>query len=251
MRRLQDNTSGPFGCIKPTLNSVDISLNVGAPEVQAPFHVHRGRSQGQREDFVLYQTTAKPHTLCTESGVKGVIIWYYSEATAVLREQLSKLGRSIQYQEGLPEEYGNPQGEPSLIILDDVLNQIYGKKVCDLFTKGSHHRYMSVLLLNQNIFHQGPNCIYISLNAKYLVLLKNVRNKNQFLFLARQVYPEGSHSLYDSYRDATIKPHGYLVLDFAQNTDDRLRFRTNVFTDDGPLTVYAPVNDEAHKIDLS
>jgi hypothetical protein len=169
----------------------------------------------------------------------------------VPREQLSILGRSIQYQEGLPEEYGNAQGEPSLIILDDLLNQVYGKEVCDLFKKGSHHLNFSVLLLTQNIYHQGPNCRDISLNAKYLVLLKNVRDKNQFLLLARQVYPEGSHSLYDSYRDATIKPHGYLVLDFAQYTDDRPRFRTNVFPDEGPLTVYAPVNDEAHKIELS
>jgi CheY-like chemotaxis protein len=136
----------------------------------------------------------------------------------VPREQLSKLGRSIQYQEGLPEEYGNAEGEPSLILLDEILNQVYGKEVCDLFTKGSHHRNISVLLLTQNIFHQGPNSRDISLNAKYLVLLKNVRDKNQFLFLARQVYSEGSHSLYDSYRDATIKPNGYLILDFAQDT---------------------------------
>jgi hypothetical protein len=191
-------------------------------------------------------------TLCTESAFKGGIIWYYSEATAVPREQLSALGRNVRYKEGLPEEYGKAQGEPSLKILDDLLNQVYGKEVCDLFTKGSHHRKISVLLLTQNIFHQGPNCRDISLNAKYLVLQKNVRDINQILFLARQVYPEGSHSLYDSFRDATVKPHGYVVLDFAQDKDDSLKFRTNVFPDYGPLTVYAPLNDdETHKIELS
>ena len=79
----------------------------------------------------------------------------------------------------------------------------------------------------------------------------NVRDKNQFLFLARQAYPKHSQSLYDSYRDATIKPHGYFILDFTQDTDERLRFRTNIFPDEGPLAVYAPVNDEAHKIELS
>jgi hypothetical protein len=84
-----------------------------------------------------------------------------------------------------------------------------------MFTKGSHHRNVSVLLLTQNIFHQGPNCRDISLNAKYLVLLKNVRDKNQFMYLARQAYPEQSRSLYNSYRDATSQPHGYFILDFA------------------------------------
>ena len=97
-------------------------------------------------------------TLSTESRFEGGITWCYSEATAVPREQLSKLGRTIRYQEGLPEVYGNAQDKPSLIILDDLLNHVYGKEVCDLFTKGSHHRNISVLLLTQNIFHQGPNC---------------------------------------------------------------------------------------------
>jgi hypothetical protein len=192
----------------------------------------------------------KLDTLCTESGFKGGIIWCFSEATAVPREQLSRLERTIQYQEGLPEDFSNDQGELSLIVLDDLLNEVYGKEVCDLFTKGSHHRNISVLHLTQNIFHQGSQCRDISLNAKYLVLLKNVRDKNQFLYLARQAHPEGSQSLYESYRDATTQPHGYLILDFAQDTDDRLRFRTNVFPDEGPITVYASIKDEAHKVEL-
>ena len=84
--------------------------------------------------------------LCTESKFKGAIIWCYSEAAAVPREKLNKLGRNIKYQEGLPENFGNARGEPSLIILDDLLSQVYGREVCDLFTKGSHHRNISVLL---------------------------------------------------------------------------------------------------------
>ena len=133
--------------------------------------------------------------LCTESKFEGGIMWCYSVATAVLREKLNKFGRNIQYQAGLAEHFGNARGEPSLIILDDLLNQVYGREVCDLFTKGSHQRNISVLLLTQIFFHQGTYCRDISLNAKYLVLLKNVRDKNQFLYLARQAYPEDSHSL--------------------------------------------------------
>ena len=102
-----------------------------------------------------------------------------------------------------------------------------------------------------NIRPVKVNCRNISLNAIYLVLLKNGGDKNQFLYLTRQAYPEDSHSLYDAaYRDATRQPHGYLILDFAQDTDDKLRFRTNVFPDEGPPIVYAPVNDETHKVQL-
>ena len=68
---------------------------------------------------------------CTESRFEGGIIWCYSEETAVPRQQLNKLGLNITYQEGLPETYGNARGEPSLIVLDDLLNQVYGAAVCD------------------------------------------------------------------------------------------------------------------------
>ena len=68
------------------------------------------------------------------------------------------------------------------------------------------------------------HCRDISLNAKYIVLMKNTRDKNQFTRLARQVYPKGSAGLYEAYLEAIDKPHVYDVLDFAQDTDDRLRF---------------------------
>ena len=49
------------------------------------------------------------------------------------------------------------------------------------------------------------------------VVLKNVRDNNQFLFLTRQVYPEDNNSLYSAYLDATEKAHGYLMLELSQD----------------------------------
>jgi len=116
-----------------------------------------------------------------------------------------------------------------------------------LFKKGRHHRNISVILITQNLFHQGRFCRDISLNAKYSVALKNVRDKSQFQYLVRQVHPEDSDSLYNSYLEATERAHGYLILDFAQDTDDRLRYRTNVFADEYPPIIYMPTKkgDEA------
>ena len=92
------------------------------------------------------------------------------------------------------------------------MNEDYSKEVCHLFTKGSHHRNISVILITQNLYHQAKHCRDISLNAKYIVLLKNTRDKNQFTHLARHVYPEDSSSLYKAYLKATDRPHGYFVL---------------------------------------
>ena len=95
----------------------------------------------------------------------------------------------------MPQKFGNEHGKPCLIILDDLLNEVYSKDVCHLFKKGSHHRNISVILITQNLFHQGLFCRDISLNAKYSAALKNVRGKSQFQYLARQVHPEDRESL--------------------------------------------------------
>ena len=80
-------------------------------------------------------------------------------------------GLNIRFLEGIPENFGNAQGQPSLLILDDLLNEAYSEAVCYLFTKGSHHRNVSVILVTQNLFHHGRKCRDISLNAKYIVAL--------------------------------------------------------------------------------
>ena len=95
----------------------------------------------------------------------------------------------------MPDNFANAGSKPCLIILDDLLNEVYSKEVCHLFTKGSHHRNINVILITENLFHQAKCCKDISLNAKYIVLLKNTRDKNQFKHLVRQVYPEDSAGL--------------------------------------------------------
>ena len=91
------------------------------------------------------------------------------------------------------------------MILDDLVNDVYSKQVCELFTRGSHHRNSSVILITLCMFHQGS---YFSLNAHYLVALKNVRDKKQFMYLAKQVYPEGITGFCNAYLDATQRSHG-------------------------------------------
>ena len=175
-------------------------------------------------------------TLCAEREFKGGIIWCYSEKTAVPHKQLSALNKNVQYHKGVPDNnnFANARGEPCLLILDDLLTEVYSEDVCVLFTRGSHHRNISVILITQNLFHQGRNCRDISLNAKYLVLFKNVRDKRQFSYLANQVLPEDSSGLFKAYLDATKRPHGYLLLDLTQDSEDRYRFRTNVFPREHP-----------------
>ena len=80
----------------------------------------------------------------------------------------------------------------------------------DLFTKGSHHKNISVMFITQNIFHKSTHSRDISLNASYIVLFKNPRDRAQIQHLVRQIYPEDSKFLQEAYQDATAKGHGYI-----------------------------------------
>jgi len=125
-------------------------------------------------------------TLSTERKLVGWIVWSYIEKNAFPPSQ--QLPANILFSEGVPEYIGDAHGDACLVILDDLLNDVYSKQVCDLFTRGIHHRYVSVILITQNLFHQDRFCRDIYLNAYYIVALKNVRLNKQFMYLAIQVY---------------------------------------------------------------
>jgi len=123
----------------------------------------------------------------------------------------------VSFIKGVPE-FENPQNVPTLIMLDDLMDSAYSTKVSELFTKGSHHRNISLALITQNVFHQGPSSRDISLNSKYIVVFKNPRDKTQIVHLARQVYPENVSSFHKPYLEACKHPHSYLFLDLTQLT---------------------------------
>jgi hypothetical protein len=71
----------------------------------------------------------------TGSKLAGGIFWCYSENNAKPSPQ-SISGKRRQYYEGVPEDFKNEGGKPALIILDDLLTEVYSKQVCTLFNKG-------------------------------------------------------------------------------------------------------------------
>jgi hypothetical protein len=152
-------------------------------QVQASVHQSHQWSQLLRQDRVLL---AFPqifgHTVHRDRSRE--YNWCLSENAEVPREQLVGAGaKQISYHQGVPH-FDNTPNRFKLIILDDLLNEVYSKDVCDVFTEGNHHRNSSVIFITQNLFHQERFCRDILLNAKYLVVFKNVRDKNQFAYLS-------------------------------------------------------------------
>jgi len=98
------------------------------------------------------------------------------------------------------------------------MDSAYSTKVSQLFTKVSHHRNISLVLITQNVFHQGPSSRDISLNSKYIDVFRNPTDKTQIVHLARQVYPENISTFHKTYLDVCKDPHSYLFMDFAKST---------------------------------
>ena len=111
---------------------------------------------------------------------------------------------------------------------DQMIDASKDKRIVNLFTRGSHHRNLSVIYIVQNLFHQGKGSRSISLNSHYLVLFKNPRDKLQILTLAKQMYPGQTDFFLNQYEEAVKRPFGYLLIDLKTTTQDNCRLRTNV-----------------------
>lgn len=166
------------------------------------------------------------------------VIWFYDEWQPLYKS----LDQSVHFQQGLPNLEQFDGINSNLIIIDDLMREA-NSEVVDIFTKGCHHRNLSVFFLTQNIFHQGKGQRDISLNAHYIICFKNPRDGAQIRHLARQISPSNSNFLREAYEDSTSKPHGYLLFDLKQATPDNLRYRTSIFQEDGACYVYIPKKD--------
>ena len=160
------------------------------------------------------------------------IIWCYSQWQNAYTQLLMMIP-TIEFVKGIPESLENDSyldvNIRNLIVIDDQMIEA-GKdnRIVNLFTKGSHHRNLSVIYIVQNLFHQGKGNRSISLNSHYLVLFKNPRDKLQILTLAKQMYPSETAWFIKEYEEAVRRPYGYLFVDLRPTTPERCRLRTNV-----------------------
>jgi hypothetical protein len=164
-----------------------------------------------------------------------MILWYYGE----IQPQPSI--QNIEYRQGLPTEEDVKEFHQCIIVLDDLmLESRSSASVANLFTRVAHHRQCFIIHITQNLFQQGAITRTQSLNAHYIVMFKNPRDRLQISHLARQMYPQTPNFLTKAFEDATGIDHGYLLIDFGPTTKDELRVRSNILLGDKQFTVYLP-----------
>lgn len=166
----------------------------------------------------------------------SVITYFYSEYQPIFDEM-----PMVEFVKGLPESLIEKMDGKSaqLIIIDDLMAESASSKIISqLFTKGSHHRNLSVILITQNFFMKGIESRNISLNSHYIVLFKNPRDKSISSMLARQMFPNKIAKFRNVYEHATSKPYSYLFIDLKSDTPEEVRLLSNVLGEDEIMYAY-------------
>jgi hypothetical protein len=127
-------------------------------------------------------------------------------------------------------------------VLDDMLNEAYSRDVCDLLTKDSHSRNISVTPITRNLFQQGRIVQLFRLMPSAWSFSTTCVARISLHTLPDKCIPKISTVC--SRDNNVTRTYVYLLLDLAQGTDDRLRFQTKTFPSE-VMMVYAPVKNGA------
>lgn len=149
-----------------------------------------------------------------------------------VKEQYKGEGIQVEFQKGIDVDVVEGNTIPTLVVLDDFMEEIgSSKQVCNMVTRGSHHRSMSLIITIQNFFYK--NCRTLTLNSKYIALFRNPRDTSICNYLGRQMNSGKSYPLLEAaYKDATKnKPNSYLFIDMSQQQNDDYRIRSSIFPD--------------------
>lgn len=200
-----------------------------------PFTMYVSGPTGSGKTYFVRNMINLAERICDPPPVK--ITYFYGE----YQKEFNSMS-NVTFVEGLQEDLINQAGgvEPEWIIIDDLMleaaNQTF---ISNLFTRGSHHRNISVILITQNFFVKGKESRNISLNSQYVVCFKNPRDKSIISNIARQMFPSKIKKLQRVFEDATSKPYSYLFFDLKPDTPEKLRLLANNFNEnDDPMIVY-------------
>ena len=134
-------------------------------------------------------------------GAPENIIWCYGMYQPAY-DEMQRTIRNLTIIEGVPsdlESMINPSIR-NLVVLDDLMEELTNNnRITNTFTKGCHHRNLSVTFLLQNIFHRGKQLRDMSLNSHYLVLFKSPRDSSQVNHLAKQMFPGHTKYMQESF----------------------------------------------------
>ena len=130
-------------------------------------------------------------------------------------------------------------GRHCLVILDDLMDRVVkSEDIQRLSVRGSHHKNITVIYVNQNMFHQGKCARSISINSHFLVMFQNPRDFSQIQYLGRQIGL--GKTLVEAFQDCTKERYGYLVINLSPHNCGGRKLFSHVFPGED-LVAYEPL----------
>jgi GTPase SAR1 family protein len=168
------------------------------------------------------------------------VYWFYKVYQDIY-EKMKQENVVDEFIEGIPSMSWideNIAEKNCTIVIDDMALEVT-EDTAKIFSVGSHHFHLNVILLCQNLFTKNKAFREISLNSTYHIIFKNPRDKSSIVNFAKQFSPGRTKDLARIFQDATEKPHSYLFIDYHQSTKDENRILANIlFEGANPIVVY-------------
>ena len=169
------------------------------------------------------------------------VFWFYGVETTTTNALANK--ENITLVKGIPENgFDDYLLSDSLFIIDDLLLES-GENihVTNLFTRESHHKKITIVLILQDLFSYGKHRKTFLRNSHYLVLYKTPLDKSSIYTIAQRIMPKNIRLFISIFETATKKPYSYLFIDGRANTPEEARFRSNIF---GPYQTVYTIHDK-------
>jgi len=164
------------------------------------------------------------------------VVWHYTEWQPAYKELQDQCG--VEFVEGVPALHDFPPNRgPTLLIINDCLDQLNNPEILKFYIKGAHHRSISCFFLSQSLYPKGLR--EISLNSHVCVVFKTRRDLSQIRCFMMQCNPTNWRALMEAYQDATVENYSYLLFDFGHSQQEHLRLRTKIFPGENTV-VYIP-----------
>jgi len=168
--------------------------------------------------------------------ISRVIVSYTEDQSAY--QEMCNLDARVCLQNG--RDFDVVPGENTLIIIDDQMDTaLSDKKIQNLFTKGVHHRSISVILITQDLYPQEKCARTIRRNATYLIVFRSPTFQLQVQCMGRQLYPQFKGFLQSAYTSATKFPYTYIFINLHPTCHNDIRIRSGILPYE-ELFVYTP-----------
>ncbi len=118
----------------------------------------------------------------------------------------------------------------SIVVLDDALVNL-DSDLLSLFLVDARHLKITVIFLSQSIYPNQEVYRQIRRSSNYVVLFKDPQGMKQIAnFIMQSATCNGrSQVIWKIIAKAYEKPHSYLMIDFSQDSDENIKYRTDIF----------------------